>query len=311
MTAITKTAVIGASGYIGRHLLAAYREAFPEAIGTTFARADANLSFFDIKQPDIVPLRLEELGYQAVVIAAAKPNIAFCNDQKEAAHAVNVKGTLELIRQLGQTSLQTIFLSTNYVYDGASGNYGDDSLTAPTTEYGRQKALVENAIPELTNNFLILRISKVYGVEKGDKTLLDEMAGHLATGQVVQAATDEFFCPTFVHDLTAAILRLQSKNIKGTFNLSGTEVWCRYQMACHLAEEMQVDKQLVKSIALYDLPGMAGRPLNTTMKFSPLISEVQKTFTPLMHNLKIVAKNWAADRTAPSKVMVEAHGAQS
>jgi dTDP-4-dehydrorhamnose reductase len=171
-----KTAIIGASGYIGRHLWAAYNKEFAGSLGTSFSSANPSLNFFDIRQPDIKPLRLEEQGYESVIITAAKPNIAYCQDHRDEAYAVNVTGTLESIRQLGRTRLQTIFLSSDYVFKGTTGNYQDNAPTEPTTEYGRQKVLVEQAIPSLTDNFLILRIGKIYGVEKGDRTILDELA---------------------------------------------------------------------------------------------------------------------------------------
>src|SRR6185295_6282774 len=123
-----------------------------------------DLLFFDIRRPAVQSLRLEENGYRAVLIAAAKPNINFCETEKDAAYAVNVRGTLELIRQLGRTSLQVIFLSSDYVFEGDTGGYADDTETRPTTEYGRQKAYVEREVPSLTDNFLILRLSKIYGV---------------------------------------------------------------------------------------------------------------------------------------------------
>src|SRR5262249_37689550 len=124
---IVKTVVIGASGYVGNHLWRAYRLAYPDSLGTTFSTANSDLAFFDIRRRDIHSLSLAGRVYPAVLIASAKPNITFCEQQKDAAYAVNVRGMLELIRQLGQTSLQVIFLSSDYVFEGSTGGYGDDT----------------------------------------------------------------------------------------------------------------------------------------------------------------------------------------
>ena len=179
---MVKTAVIGASGFVGHHLLRAYRQVFPDCVGTAFSNLQPGLTPFDIQEPDLASLRLEETGHRAVLIASAKPNIEFCERERSLAYAVNVRGTLKLIRQIARCSLQLIFLSSDYVFEGTDGDYDDDAETEPTTEYGRQKVLVEEEIPARTDNYVILRISKEFGLQKNDGTLLDEMACTLAAG---------------------------------------------------------------------------------------------------------------------------------
>ena len=134
-----KTAVIGASGYIGAHLFRKYRETFPDCIGTGFSRSGQDLISFDLRQPKLEALRLEETGHQAVIIASAMPNIAWCEAHPQESYELNVQGTLELVKQLGKTSLKTYFLSSDYVFNGETGNYSDTAPTSPNTEYGRQK----------------------------------------------------------------------------------------------------------------------------------------------------------------------------
>lgn len=290
-----KTAVIGASGYIGRHLLKSYRIAFADCIGTAFSVNRPGLTFFDIRNPDIGPLSLAETGHKAVLIAAAKANIAFCEQQKEAAYSVNVTGLLEFIRQIGRMDLQVIFLSSDYVFEGGTGSYDDSAETKPTTEYGRHKAIVEKEIPSLARNYLILRLSKIYGIEKGDGTLLDEMATSLASGREIRAARDQMFCPTYVGDLVRVIHGIQDRHLSGTMNVCSPETWSRYDVAVAMAKAIEADSSLVKSISLYDIPSMAGRPLDTSMKCSRLSKELGALFTPLSEHIDRVGLNWKAN----------------
>jgi dTDP-4-dehydrorhamnose reductase len=289
---VLKTAVIGASGFVGRHLWLAYRRSHPDCIGTSFSAANPDLVHFDIRQPNVHSLQLEEQGYRAVVIAAAKPNIAFCEKERNAAYAVNVRGTLEVIRQLGRTTLQVIFFSSDYVFEGDTGHYDDHSETRPTTEYGRQKVLVEKEIPSLSDNYLILRLSKIYGTQKGDKTILDDMASFIASGREVRAAKDQVFCPTFVCDLVQAIAAIQVLGVRGTMNVCSPESWSRYGIALGVAEAMHIDPACVHAIGLHDVPGMAGRPLNTSLACSRLAAVAGISFTPLRDSLFQVASNW-------------------
>lgn len=287
-----KTAVVGASGYLGRRFLRVYRQAHPDCVGTAFSAGLPDLRSFDIRRPDLTTLQLEETGHRAVLIASAKSNVAFCDREKEAAYAVNVKGTLELVRQIGRTSMQLIFLSSDYVFDGRTGSYDDCAELNPTTEYGRHKAIVEKEIPSLSDNYLILRLSKIFGIQKGEGTLLDEIAGNLAGGRRVLAARDQVFCPTYVEELIPIVLTIQSRDLRGVMNVCSPEAWSRCDMAIRMASAMRVDPGLVEPILLHDLPGMASRPLNISMVCSRLSREVGGTFTPLENCIEQLAANW-------------------
>lgn len=287
-----KTAVVGASGFVGRHLWTAYRTAFPEAIGTTFSAADPRLVPFDIRQPDLAALRLEEQGYGAVLISSAKPNVAFCEQHPQESRAVNVTGTLELLRQIGRTSLQAIFISSDYVFDGTAAPYDDGAPTGPTTEYGRQKAEVERQIATLAENHLVLRLSKTFGLAKGDRTLLDDMACTLAAGRPVQAATDQRFSPTWIDDAVRAILAVQERGLRGVVNLCSPETASRYDIASGLARELGIDQDLVQAVRLHDIPSMTGRPLDTRLTPARLLLETGVRFTPLEECLRRSAEYW-------------------
>ena len=51
-----KTAIIGASGFIGSHLIKKYKSKYPDCIGTSFSSDVTNLLKFDLRNPDIKSL---------------------------------------------------------------------------------------------------------------------------------------------------------------------------------------------------------------------------------------------------------------
>lgn len=118
------------------------------------------------------------------------------------------------------------------------------------------------------------------------------MAGSLTSGRRVRAARDQIFCPTDVGDLVNAIQAIQSRGLKGILNVCNPESCSRYNIAQSLAKALQADSSLVESIGLHDIPSMAGRPLNTSMKCSRLSREVGISFQPLQASVETVAKNW-------------------
>ena len=60
---MVKTAVIGASGFIGKYLWLAYRAVYPNVVGTNFSKFEPELIHWDIRDPKIELLRLKDAGY--------------------------------------------------------------------------------------------------------------------------------------------------------------------------------------------------------------------------------------------------------
>ena len=193
---------------------------------------------------------------------------------------------------MSKTSLKIIFLSSEYVFDGIQGNYHDDHPRKPRTVYGKHKKIVEDKIKNLTDNFLVLRLSKNYGLKKRDTTILDEAANLLSQRKKVLAAGDQYFNPTFIDDLVQAIINIQEKDLTGYINVCAPETWSRFEMHTQLAQSMNQDKESIKKINLYDIPEMKGRPLNTSMACNRLKQETQSTFISLKEAINKVASNY-------------------
>jgi len=286
-----KTAIIGASGFVGRHLLRKHRSRHPDCIGTCFRHQGDNLTVFDLREPDIRPLRLVETGHEAVVISAGETNIASCEHDLNAAR-INVHGTLELIDQLGRQGLHVVFLSTDNVFDGKLGGYSDDSPPDPPMAYGRHKWEIEREIGNLAERHTVVRLSKTFGLEKGDGTLLDEMASTLAAGQSIRAADDLVFSPTWVEDVVEAIVAIPDRDLRGIINVSSPEAWSRYDLGVALADVLGADPDLVQRVSFSELQLSPDRPLNTSLTCDRLRTELEMTFRPVQDCVEQVARNW-------------------
>src|SRR5262249_31541601 len=154
----------------------------------------------DLMAPDVGGLPLS--GCRQAVIAAAITKVDACEADPEGTRRVNVLGTLALVRQLWDRDILPVFLSSDYVFPGTDpSGYGDSAQPCAATEYGRQKAEVEAALGTSGRPHLVLRLSKVFGLQKGDGTLLDDMAAALAARRHIAAAFDQVFCPAWVRDV--------------------------------------------------------------------------------------------------------------
>jgi dTDP-4-dehydrorhamnose reductase len=200
--------VLGAGGFLGRALLAAYRASHGDVIATTRTGQptglgqSSNVFKLDLARPDLTALHLVEQGYTDVIISGAMTSIGRCEREPKGAWASNCDGPLAIARQLASRGVKTIVFSSDYVFRGEKGGYEDDAPTAPQNVYGQTKAELERRLPEVCgNNWLVIRLSKVFDTHRGDGTLLDEMAAKLTSGQEIAVAHDQVFCPTHVHDV--------------------------------------------------------------------------------------------------------------
>jgi len=252
------------------------------------------ISFLDLLSPDIAPLKLAETGHKDALILAGITKLAQCEHEKEESRKINVEGTLDLIQQLVNEGIKPIFFSSDIVFDGVSGFYDEESLTNPLNEYGRQKAEVESRMKEIctAGNYLIVRISKVFSLDRGDGTLFDEMASILRLGRPLRVAYDQIFSPIFILDLVKLVTALQIKGVTGVINVNPPEAWSRYDLVLALAKCMGVNSNHIEKILLDDLKETFKRPRNTTMKADKIISETHYKFTPMMQYVERIAENW-------------------
>jgi len=247
----------------------------------------------DLAEPDVTSLNLAQSGHSWAVIAAGTRDMTLCEQEKESTWRINVVGTLEVARQLSEQGIGVIFLSSDAVFDGSTGCYTDDFPPDPVNEYGRQKEEVERGLPGATSGrYLVLRLSKIVGVCKGDGTLLDEMAQQLTSGQRLRAAKDQVFTPICVDDLPAVITALQEVKARGIFNVAGPEAWDRFAVAQCLANRLGLDGRSVQEISLKDLGDELPRPERLGLQCDRLARTVSVKLTPLSKCLKMVAQNY-------------------
>jgi len=260
MTGLSALAVVGCQGFLGRNFLSTLRKDFPETLGVSRPELDLN-------HPEQGATQLAKRGCKTAILVGGLTGVARCETNVAATRKVNVVGTIALIRQLKDFGIKPVFFSSDYVFDGTTGGYSDGAQRNPTTEYGKQKQAVEDAIEELcAGNYLALRLSKVFSLEPGQDSFLSEVARDLVDGKQVQAAYDQIFCPTLVDDVIRITLRLIHEGVSGTLNLCSPEPWSRRDLIAGLASRLKAEPSLVVSAPLSAIDdSRVDRPKNTSM----------------------------------------------
>lgn len=298
LAAFPRVAILGCDGLIGRHLVAACQRLDAHTIAAG-RRAD-NPWHFDLTAHDSdLAARLAAAGCRWALLPAAMTHIASCEQRPDEARRVNLDGPLRLAGELASVGIVPVLFSSDYVFDGSEGAYDDDAQTSPINHYGWTKAELERRLPDVCgDDYLVVRLSKVYDVRHGDGTLLDEMAGRLAERRAVRAATDQVFCPTYVADVVHGVLALVRSSVRGVVNLCAPTAWTRHDLALAVADALSAARALVEPIRLAELGESFRRPLRTDMRCARLDAAARITFTPVEQAIAALAAGYSRRKEA-------------
>ncbi len=218
-----KLLIVGARGQLGSALERASRK-------KGWAPAAVDLPQVDIADPETIRAALKASSPDLVINAAAHTAVDRAEDEPEAAFSANRDGPRHLARACARSGIVLIHVSTDYVFDGTSGQpYTEDDPVSPVGVYGKSKAAGEDAVRSELPAHLIVRTSWLYAA--GGHNFVRTMIRIGKTEKVVRVVADQFGCPTNAADLAAAILVLaeeavaaQSQPLWGTYHFSNRGV---------------------------------------------------------------------------------------
>jgi dTDP-4-dehydrorhamnose reductase len=222
--------VTGASGYLGRALLASSE---PPVIATRLSSAEpAGQALewlqLDVRDASAVDAVFERVRPAAVIHTAYR-------QQGPEAWDTNVAGSANVARAAARGGRRLVHISTDVVFDGSGTRpYREDDEPEPLTAYGRSKLEAEHEVVAIHPEALVVRTSlMVGGAEPGpQERLVLEAAGGDSD---VEFFEDEWRSPVLVDDLAAALVELAHRPESGLLHVGGPEAMSRLELARKLA----------------------------------------------------------------------------
>jgi dTDP-4-dehydrorhamnose reductase len=251
--------VVGASGLLGAHLAVAF-EAIGPVVRTALTQALGDMQRMDLRDSSGSQSLVAEHRPAAVVCAAAISSVERCELEPDSTQAVNVAGTLTLADAVRAAGATFVFLSSEYVFDGEAGPYAEDATVSPINEYGRQKVAVEAALAEGGDDWIVARVSCVYGREARRKNFLYQLHDAARARRELKVPSDQVGTPTEAGNAAAVIRDLWSKGERGIFHVVGSDRLIRSEFASIAASELGLDPALVSPTQTRELGLAAPRP---------------------------------------------------
>ena len=261
-----KTVIIGASGLVGSHLLQTCQSRGWDVLGTYHTFAQPGLIPLKLTDSDEVRSLIQKSQPDVVFLPAFRSNVDYCEQNPEETYQINVVGCLNVAQATGDVGAKLVFYSSDYVFNGNAGPYLETDEAEPICVYGRQKLEVEQKIAELLENYLILRITVVYGYEAQAKNFVVRLITNLKNGQTMKVPQDQVGSPTLVDDIAEASCRLVEAGATGIFHVAGPDLMNRYQFAVEVAKVFGLSTENIVPVMTSDLGQVAPRPLKAGMR---------------------------------------------
>ncbi len=226
---------------------------------------------FDYQQLDITArsdVKSLVAAYRPDVIinTAAMTDVDGCETDKVLAYGINVDGLKNMIIAARRIEgCRIVQISTDYVFDGRSGPYDEQSRPAPLSYYGKSKLAAENALLSSPVEGLIVRTQVLYGAGYEVRpNFVSWVLSQFEKNLPFQVVDDQIGNPTMADDLAYGILKLIDRRCKGIYHVSGPEALSRLSFASRIADIFSFDHGLLSGTTSAEIGQSANRPQDST-----------------------------------------------
>jgi dTDP-4-dehydrorhamnose reductase len=267
-----KILLTGANGFLGYYLSDHLTNAGLDLLATS--RGPCRLPFLLRNCFAYRPLDFTDAAQTLDVVTSFAPDWIIhagamgkpddCELQPALAHRINVDGTAHLLTAAKQIQAKFCYISTDFVFDGVSGNYKEDAMRGSVNYYGLTKCKAEEMVEASSLHWSIVRTVLVYGKPMtGRSNLLSIVQEKLSRGETYQVVNDQIRTPTYVGDLARGIMTMITRDATGIYHLCGEEVLTPYDMAIQAANYLSLDASLLLCTSTASFKQPAQRPLLT------------------------------------------------
>lgn len=285
--------VTGASGLLGANLLSVARGLGHDAAGITNQHAlqVPGTKSFQADLTESGPTRelISSLKPTQIIHCAAATNVDWCEDHPHEAEKINAHASGVLAEIACELGAQFVYISTDSVFNGERGCYGEGDEPGPVNCYAKSKLLGEQAALRSHPGALIVRVN-IYGWNVQPKLSLAEwILQQLRASETVPGFTDVSFTPILVNDLSERLLMMLAQRLTGTYHVSGSEKVTKYEFARRVAAVFGFDDAKVLPTQLAEARLRAPRPRNTsldTVKISSVLGSAMPSVDEGLHRFR-------------------------
>lgn len=223
--------VTGAKGFVGSEIATRLADKGYNVIGTdievSICEPERLEAFAQASQPDVI------------INAAGIPRAAAGLNNRIKAYETNTLGAGNIAVVANSINAKLVQISTDDVFPNRLHEpVNEFDNPHPEKPYGKSKRAGEMMIRDTMPNHLILRTTWLYSVNGG---ILKSMLDTLNKGEVVEARTDQYNCPTSITTYVDFMVKAIEANATGILHITGKGCISRYDFVHKALEIMGYD----------------------------------------------------------------------
>jgi dTDP-4-dehydrorhamnose reductase len=281
-----RIAITGANGLLGNGLVRIFGERHA-VVPLTHAECDVT---------DGAKVRevFAKAQVQAVVHAAAIPDLDICEAEPARAYRVNVQGTRNVVEAAREAGASVAYISSDSLFDGEKRTpYTESDDTNPPTVYGRTKLQAEEAVGTLPGNY-VFRIPVLFG--PGNENFVSKGLQKLANGETYVVASDQMGGALFTLDGARKMMEVMEAGRAGTYHLANTGACDRLELARRAAALAGLDARGIVGVPSAEMGRRAVRLKYAVMEMRALQEAGFDLPRPWEEALAKYVSEWRASR---------------
>ena len=263
-----KIFIAGSQGQLGEEIV---RQALSRGI-ESFPYSHQEL---DITQFELVRGIISDLKPDVIINCAAYNNVDGAESESRVAYTVNCEGIRNLAICAKLYGAYLIHYSTDYVFDGKKTSpYLKTDTPNPINIYGKSKLEGEKAVQEIFDNFLILRVSWVFGQNPKASFPL-KLLSWSKNSKTLKMVSDQTSSPTSVVDIANVTFELLKEKVNGLHHFSNSGYCSRYEQARFILNRIGWAGKLTP-VPSSEFPAPAQRPTFSALDNSEISTLIGK-----------------------------------
>lgn len=253
----------------------------------------------DVAEADWVSDVFQRYAPEAVIHCASAADVDACERSPAAAFDDNVVAAARIATQARRAEAHLVHVSTDYVFDGEAGAYGEEDAPRPRGVYALTKHMGEEAVRALAGSWAIARPAVVYGWPAAARANFGSwLVGALAAGKPVRLFEDQLVSPSFAANVAAMIVELAQRRLTGVWHTAGADAVDRVTFGRKLCAVFGFDERLITPVRLAEAGLLAPRPQRNGLKVEKARASLENRPLGLDEALRLFHEEYARDAGA-------------
>lgn len=257
--------IVGAAGQLAQE----FQKAASHRNLNLIAPSEKDFNITDRKQIEAV---FKQTKPNIVINCAAYNLVDEAEGGATPAYSVNAEAVESLALVCRDYKIFLVHYSTDYVFDGKKGSpYIEEDAPSPLNTYGKSKLKGEEAVKAHLKEFLIFRLSWLFG--NGKQNFLYKLSSWAQKNDNLKISNDEISVPTYTEDVVEATCLSLEKGLKGLYHLTNSGYCSRFDLATYFLKKMGL-KNTLEGIPMSDFKLKARRPLFSAMSNAKITKDL-------------------------------------